>query len=85
MGSASSFSTNGDAFFLLPKPRGIVVLQRGEGSGGEEAALVGSLTTSLEVTVMVRPSSVRALTVHPHNAWRDGERENGQATLDVYC
>lgn len=39
---------------------------------------IPGLTTSLEVTVMVRPSSVRALTVHPHNAWRDGERENGQ-------
>lgn len=36
IGSASSFSTSGDAFFLLPKPRGIVVLQgvQREGMGG---------------------------------------------------
>lgn len=39
MGSASSFSTNGDAFFLLPRPRGIVARGRteaGEGRRGEE-------------------------------------------------
>jgi len=29
---------------------------------------IPGLTTSLEVTVMVRPSNVGALTVHPHNA-----------------
>lgn len=36
---------------------------------------IPGMTTSLEVTVMVRPSSVGALTVHPHNAWREEERE----------
>lgn len=36
---------------------------------------IPGLTTSLEVTVIVRPSSVGALTVHPHNAWRERESE----------
>lgn len=38
---------------------------------------IPGLTTSLEVTVMVRPSSVGALTVHPHSACReDGKQGN---------
>lgn len=32
---------------------------------------IPGLTTSLEVTVMVRPSRVGAFTVHPHNACRE--------------
>lgn len=36
---------------------------------------IPGLTTSLEVTVMVRPSSVGALTVHPHNACRETGRD----------
>lgn len=36
---------------------------------------IPGLTTSLEVTAMVRPSSVGALTVHPHNACRETGRD----------
>lgn len=43
---------------------------------------IPGLTTSLEVTVIVRPSSVGALTVHPHNAWREGKTKREKERIE---
>ena len=60
MGSASSFSTNGDAFFLLPRPRGIVVLQ-GEPRQGEGRRLLWGVTPQSRPTYTCSAKSAAGL------------------------
>lgn len=62
MGSASSFSTNGDAFFLLPRPRGIVVQASAE--AGEGRRLFLGIDAAAQTNMQPCTSTDRSLVVY---------------------
>lgn len=77
MGSASSFSTSGDAFFRLPRPRGIVVqgsTDTGEGKGGGCSRDLWAVQTNIHLSTQI---SVTVINVYATGMrWSSGPTRN---------